>query len=203
MADLTEAQKKRQEGRKQRRGKADGDKSENDSGEQPLVNAAKVAAASAAVGAAAAAAKALTSRHGEDEEGEEEPQPAEETAQQQQQQKQKDQEPHAQEQENDEKEDEPEEQPVEGAALGDAKSAVRRAREELEELLGKPVESVSSLERTHDGWVVALEVVELQRIPESTDVLASYELELDGDLNFRRYQQARRYTRSQASRGDE
>ena len=63
--------------------------------------------------------------------------------------------------------------------------------------------SVSSLERTHDGWVVALEVVELSRIPESTDVLASYELELDDDLNFRRYQQARRYHRSQAARGDE
>jgi hypothetical protein len=96
-----------------------------------------------------------------------------------------------------------EEEPVEGAPIGDVRKVASRAREQLEDLLGKPVDSVSGLERTHDGWVVVLEVVELQRIPESTDVLASYELELDGDLNFRRYQQAGRYTRSQSRRGDE
>jgi type IV secretory pathway VirB10-like protein len=179
---------------------------QRDSGGEPmeaLMGAVKVAAATAAVGAAAAAAKALATRNHDDEEPEE--------AEAQEQEQEEPQEPVAEqeepEEEHDELEEQPEneeeEEPVEGAALGDAQSAAGRAREQLEELLGKPVESVSSLERTHDGWVVALEVVELQRIPESTDVLASYELELDGDLNFRRYQQARRYTRSQADRGDE
>ena len=166
---------------------------------QPLesvMQAAKLAAASAAVGAAAAAAQALRSRHEHDEPDEEEaprderPEPEAEAA------------PDEEQQQEEEQEQE-EEEPVEGAPLGDAHNAAQRAREQLEELLGKPVESVSSLERTHDGWVVALEVVELSRIPESTDVLASYELELDDDLNFRRYQQARRYHRSQAARGDE
>jgi Gas vesicle synthesis protein GvpO len=166
---------------------------------QPLesvMQAAKVAAASAAVGAAAAAAQALRSRHEHDEPDEEEaprdeqPQPEAEAAPDE-------------ELEEEQQQDEEEDEPVEGAPLGDAHDAAQRAREQLEELLGKPVESVSSLERTHDGWVVALEVVELSRIPESTDVLASYELELDDDLNFRRYQQARRYHRSQAARGDE
>jgi len=170
---------------------------------QPLesvMQAAKVAAASAAVGAAAAAAQALRSRHERDELDEEEaprdeqPEPEAEAA--------PDEEPEEEQQQEEEQEQE-EEEPVEGAPLGDAHTAAQRAREQLEELLGKPVESVSSLERTHDGWVVALEVVELSRIPESTDVLASYELELDDDLNFRRYQQARRYHRSQAARGDE
>jgi hypothetical protein len=178
---------------------------QKDSGGQPLeavVNAAKVAAASAAVGAAAAAAKALASRHDEDEEQataepEPEQQPEEEDEEPRAEQ------PHEPEQHEQEEPEEEDEEPVEGAPLGDARSAARHAREQLEELLGKPVESVSSLERTHDGWVVALEVVELQRVPESTDVLASYELELDGDLNFRRYQQARRYHRAQADRGDE
>jgi hypothetical protein len=45
-------------------------------------------------------------------------------------------------------------------------------------------------------------VVELKRIPETTDVMASYEMELDDDLNLRRYQQVRRYNRSQANRED-
>jgi Gas vesicle synthesis protein GvpO len=206
MADLTDAQKKRQEARKKRRANQnDGAADENESHEQPLVNAAKVAAASAAVGAAAAAAKALTSRHAEGQEPDHEPQ-AEQGSEEQEQPEQE--QPEQQEQEQpraqaEEQEEEQREEPVEGAPVGDARNAAGKAREELEALLGKQVESVSSLERTHDGWVVALEVVELQRIPESTDVLASYELELDDDLNFRRYQQARRYVRSQANRGEE
>jgi hypothetical protein len=166
---------------------------------QPLdgvVHAAKVAAVSAAVGAAAAAARAFASRH-EHDDGEPEPEV------------EHDEEPEdsveepVQEEGEEPQQEEKEEEPVDGAPPGDARGVVRRAREQLEELLGKPVESVSSLERTHDGWVAALEVVELARVPESTDVLASYELELDDDLNFRRYQQARRYNRSQADRGDE
>jgi hypothetical protein len=46
-------------------------------------------------------------------------------------------------------------------------------------------------------------VVELNRIPETTDVMASYEMELDDDRNLRRYQQVRRYNRSQATRGED
>jgi len=182
---------------------------------QPLeavVSAAKIAAVSAAVGAAAAAAKAFASRHDHDEEEPEGEQPDEEPQDAVQELDDEDQEPEEQRDEMQlEPEGEPEEQeqeeeepePVEGASLGDAQTAARRARTQLEELLGKPVESVSSLERTHDGWVAALEVVELSRIPESTDVLASYEVELDEGLDFRRYQQARRYTRSQADSGDQ
>jgi hypothetical protein len=45
---------------------------------------------------------------------------------------------------------------------------------------------------------VTLEVVELRRIPESTDVLASYEVELDGDGNFLSFERGGRYSRSQA-----
>jgi Gas vesicle synthesis protein GvpO len=45
-------------------------------------------------------------------------------------------------------------------------------------------------------------VVELSRIPESTDVLALYEMELDDDRNLMRYDRVRRYYRSQADRGD-
>jgi len=175
---------------------------------QPLdavVHAAKVAAVSAAVGAAAAAARAFASRHEHDDgepepevEHDEEPEDSVEEPVQEEGE-----EPQQEEKGEEPQQEEKEEEPVDGAPPGDARGVVRRAREQLEELLGKPVESVSSLERTHDGWVAALEVVELARVPESTDVLASYELELDDDLNFRRYQQARRYTRSQADRGDE
>jgi hypothetical protein len=80
---------------------------------------------------------------------------------------------------------------------------VQRARDQLEALLERSVESVSSLERTNDGWLVTLEVVEVSRIPESTDVLASYQMELDEDRNLRRYARVRRYHRTAAERGEQ
>jgi Gas vesicle synthesis protein GvpO len=190
---------------------------------QPLesvMQAAKVAAASAAVGAAAAAARALTHQNddgadeeqlvADEEEPRNEPEEATATAGDDETPSEPEELP-ADEAEVDEAEPtaqetrgaEKDEEPVGGAALGDAKQTVARAREQLEALLGRSVESVSSLERTHDGWVVALEVLEFSRIPESTDVLASYEMELDNDLNLRRYQQVRRYHRAEAERGED
>lgn len=219
MADLTDAQRKRAEARQKRRSvKDDGaadepESSANDGGQDShhgVKQAAKVAAAVGAAGAAAAAARALTSHDDEaPEETEDEPQAevepeAEEREEPQQEEPQ--QEPQQEEQEPQEEQEAQEEQeerePVAGAPASDARKTIDRARQQLEELLERPVESVSSLERTHDGWVAALEVVELKRIPESTDVMASYEMELDDGLNLRRYQQVRRYNRSQASRED-
>src|SRR5437588_5286248 len=67
----------------------------------------------------------------------------------------------------------------EGLSAADAGELVRRAKEQLAALTGNPLESVSGLSRERDGWRVRVEVVELQRIPPSTDVLASYDVELD------------------------
>src|SRR5438094_7263060 len=58
------------------------------------------------------------------------------------------------------KRDEP---PPQGATPEEAQRAVHQAREQLKMLQGKEAESVSSLERTRDGWTIALEVVEVQR----------------------------------------
>ena len=91
-------------------------------------------------------------------------------------------------------------EPRHGASPDEAAEVVRRAREQLEALQGREPEVVSSLERTADGWTVTLEVVELARVPDSTDVLASYEVVLDGDKNVIRCARGRRYYRSQADR---
>ena len=210
MADLSDAQRKRAEARQRRRSPSKAEPQEAEASstdgehapQHSVKQAAKVAAAVGAAGAAAAAARALTS-HGdnqsdEDDSGREEQEPVSEG-----EQESKAEEPGQQEQtEAQGQEDQREDEPVAGARASDARKTIERARQQLSELLERPVESVSSLERTQDGWVVEIEVVELKRIPESTDVLASYEMELDDDLNLRRYQQVRRYTRSQADRGD-
>ena len=80
-----------------------------------------------------------------------------------------------------------------------AKEVVELIRDEFPGLLGRPVESVLGVERDDDGgWRVAVCVVELARIPNSTDVLGAYEVQVDDDGEMSGYRRRRRYTRSQA-----
>src|SRR5205085_489317 len=81
------------------------------------------------------------------------------------------------------------------ADLGQVERAVQAAREQLRQLSGTEAETVSSFAHTRDGWRVTLEVVEVRRIPETTDVLASYAVELDDDGNLVAYERVRRYQR--------
>jgi hypothetical protein len=230
MAKPTEAQRKRSQARERRRGESpptDNQPGDGaiEGGEEPLEavkHAAKVAAAGAAVGAAAAAARALTSRSDEEEhesesvdEAEEAPAAKQESPEAEPRQSNNDPaaeagEATAAEQESPQAEprsspDQHSEdapaggEPVQGASPDEATETVQRARRQLSALLERPVESVSAFERT----LVTLEAVEVSRIPESTDVLASYEVELDDDRNLRRYARVRRYIRSQADRGDQ
>jgi hypothetical protein len=92
-------------------------------------------------------------------------------------------------------------EPVRGAKQDEFTSMADQARELLRSVRGVEAESVSGLTRTSNGWTVTLEVVELRRIPESTDVLASYEVQLDGDGKLLGFERGHRYTRSQAEAG--
>lgn len=85
----------------------------------------------------------------------------------------------------------------EGAGAGEAAQIVRRAKRELQSLLGSNPESVSGFAHVNGKWSVTLEVVDVRRIPESTDVLSSYEVVLDEDRNLVSATRLRRYRRSQ------
>jgi gas vesicle protein GvpO len=93
---------------------------------------------------------------------------------------------------------EPDQEQARGAPAGDVKAIVDQARRQAQEVLGLEPESVSGFERKNDEWTVTVEVVEMRRIPESTDVLASYDVTLDEDGNLIGATQRRRYRRSQA-----
>jgi hypothetical protein len=77
---------------------------------------------------------------------------------------------------------------------------IARVRRDLPELLGRPIESVLGLERDDEdnGWSVTVQVVELQRIPHSTDVLGAYAVKLDGEGEILGWRRSRRYHRNQA-----
>ncbi|MEU4493212.1 gas vesicle protein [Streptomyces sp. NPDC023998] len=77
-------------------------------------------------------------------------------------------------------------------------AVLRQAREQLAELTGMEVESVSSFVETEDGWSLEVEVLELPRIPPTTSLLATYEVTLDPQGELTAYRRVRRYERGRA-----
>ncbi|MGH3379312.1 MAG: gas vesicle protein GvpO [Actinoallomurus sp.] len=68
----------------------------------------------------------------------------------------------------------------------------------VEKMTGHEPEGVVLLERRDDGgWTVGVEVVETRRIPDSTDILAVYEAQLDEEGELVAYRRVKRYSRCQ------
>ncbi|MER5808798.1 gas vesicle protein [Streptomyces sp. NPDC002033] len=82
----------------------------------------------------------------------------------------------------------------------DAAAAMRSAAGQLAQLLGRVPDSVTSLKPTQDGWEAQVEVVELERIPDTTSVMASYKVALDPDGALVSYERTRRYSRGMIDR---
>lgn len=77
---------------------------------------------------------------------------------------------------------------------------MRAAAEQLAQLLGRPPESVSSLKPTEDGWEAQVEVLELERVPDTTSILASYRVAIDKTGELVSYERTRRYSRGMIDR---
>lgn len=79
------------------------------------------------------------------------------------------------------------------------REAIEHVRAELPELLGLRVDSILGLEPGDSkGWTVTAQVIELSRIPHSTDVLGAYEVTLDDQGELIGARRRRRYYRNQA-----
>jgi len=74
---------------------------------------------------------------------------------------------------------------------------IEEAQKQLKQMTGYPVDSVAEFRRSDDGWKLTVTVVELERIPASTDVLAEYVVGLDKDGDIVDYRRGRRYYRDQ------
>jgi Gas vesicle synthesis protein GvpO len=72
----------------------------------------------------------------------------------------------------------------------------------VERLTGYQPEAVTGLTRDGESWRVRVDVLELARIPSSTDVLGSYEVQLDDQGTLHGYRRLNRYRRCEA-RSDE
>jgi hypothetical protein len=83
-------------------------------------------------------------------------------------------------------------------SAGRGSRMARAAREAVLDLTGKSAEAVTGLERTEDGWTVEVDVLELERIPSTTDVLATYRVTLDDDGELQGCRRVHRYLRGSA-----
>jgi hypothetical protein len=80
---------------------------------------------------------------------------------------------------------------------------IKTARETVSEMTGFKAENVTGLERDGDGtWVVTVEVLELERVPSTMDVIGTYEIGLDENGEIKGFRRTRRYPRGASQDGD-
>lgn len=101
--------------------------------------------------------------------------------------------------ENDEEADHDVDRPGDGGSTPKLRRIAERIRQDLSDVLGLEVERVTGLSGGEDGWRAEVDLVEVSRIPPSTDVLATYEVTADGQGNVEGYERVKRFRRSEGS----
>src|SRR5699024_93181 len=76
-----------------------------------------------------------------------------------------------------------------------ARKAAVAALEQLQLLTTRTPESVTGVEPHDDGWRVTVEVVESARIPDTADIMAEYDVDIDGSGELAGYTRGSRYFR--------
>ncbi len=71
----------------------------------------------------------------------------------------------------------------------------KKAFSEMKEALKKEPESISSVEKTKEGWTVQCEVLEKKSVPETYDLLKVYEFKLDGNGKITGFKQLHKIRR--------
>ena len=73
----------------------------------------------------------------------------------------------------------------------------RAALKMVQDLTGYKAEAVTGLEWDGDKWDVTVEVLELTRVPNTTDVIGTYEVQIDERGTLRGYRRSGRHYRGQ------
>jgi hypothetical protein len=71
----------------------------------------------------------------------------------------------------------------------------------VRDLTGYQPEAITGLEWDGEVWRITVDVLELGRVPNTTDLLASYVVQLDQGGSLRGLTRERRFVRGQASEG--
>ena len=77
-----------------------------------------------------------------------------------------------------------------------AAAAIQAAAAQFQTVTGRDPEGVTGVRRTLEGdWSVLIDVVELERIPATTSVIATYRVDIDPEGEMLACERLRRYTR--------
>jgi Gas vesicle synthesis protein GvpO len=79
-----------------------------------------------------------------------------------------------------------------------ARDLTLAARKTIEELTSHTAEAVSAMQWDGESWLITVDVLELSRVPNTTDVLATYVVQLDDGGHLQGYKRERRYVRGEA-----
>jgi Gas vesicle synthesis protein GvpO len=82
-----------------------------------------------------------------------------------------------------------------------ARELTLAARQTIEDLTGYTPEAVTGFQWDGETWLVSVEVCELERVPNTTDVMATYIVQLDDQGGLLGYKRDRRFERGHAEDG--
>jgi len=80
----------------------------------------------------------------------------------------------------------------------DVTEIVERTKRQMTSITGMAAETVARFDRDEEGWSVAIDMVEHRAIPRTNDLLASFEVQLDGSGNVLRWKRLGRFLRNQS-----
>jgi Gas vesicle synthesis protein GvpO len=89
-----------------------------------------------------------------------------------------------------------------GRASLTAQELTEAALSAIADLTRYEPEAVTGLEWDGQAWQASVDVLELERIPNTTDVLATYDVQLDDEGTLLGYKRRRRFIRGQAEIGE-
>jgi hypothetical protein len=79
-----------------------------------------------------------------------------------------------------------------------ARDLTLAAKRTIADLTGYPPEAVTAFQWDGESWLVTVDVLELERVPNTTDVMATYVVQLDERGGLLGYKRDRRFQRGQA-----
>jgi hypothetical protein len=85
-----------------------------------------------------------------------------------------------------------------GSAKISARELTLAAKETVKDLTGYAPEAVTGLQWDGETWLVTVDVCELERIPNTTDVIATYIVQLDDSGGLLGYKREGRFLRGAA-----
>lgn len=74
---------------------------------------------------------------------------------------------------------------------------ISSAKVQMEALTGLLADSVTGISKVDSGWKMMINMLELKRIPPSTDVLVNFAADLDVEGNVTGFERSRSYLRNQ------